>query len=565
MTISESLSVAGKLVGVEVKGKQHCRSHHVRTHRKWSAAQLKLVRMAARVVLGAICGSLGVPGLSHAQTDDPMSGKVTQIISSPLYRHSRWGVEFYSLDEKRILFSRNEDDFFYPASTAKLLTIGTAFALLGADYRFHTRVYRTGPIDTGGILKGNIVLVASGDPNLDSRIQPDDTLAFENEDHTYAVAPGAAAVPGDPMVVFKQIANQVAQHGITRITGRVMIDVNLFPEGAQESGMVVSPIVVNDNVIDVVVRPGPEGSPAILKISPQTSYVHFINRTTTVLPGAKDTFHWADDTVDARGTHVVTVVGDVPQGEEPTLHIYGVPEPSEFAAIALTECLREKGIAVDAGIQRHRANSKRLAISYSADTLVAEHVSPPLSETGKVILKVSQNLHAHMMPYILGAVVDGNHDTSEQAGFDLEHDWLTRAGLDLSAASQGSGAGGTSYFTTDFVIKYLVYLTNQPFYPRFVNCLPIMGRDGTLAAIQRSSPAAGHVFAKTGTAIEPNLLDRNFVLDGKGLAGYLTTRKGHKLAFAIYANAMIMSDDEAAVSVLGESLGEIATEAYEVY
>jgi len=36
--------------------------------------------------------------------------------------------------------------------------------------------------------------------------------------------------------------------------------------------------------------------------------------------------------------------------------------------------------------------------------LVAEHVSPPFREAAKVILKVSQNLHASMMPYVLGAL-----------------------------------------------------------------------------------------------------------------------------------------------------------------
>ena len=39
---------------------------------------------------------------------------------------------------------------------------------------------------------------------------------------------------------------------------------------------------------------------------------------------------------------------------------------------------------------------------YTSDNVVAEHTSPPLSEDVKVTLKVSQNLHASMGPYLLG-------------------------------------------------------------------------------------------------------------------------------------------------------------------
>ena len=42
---------------------------------------------------------------------------------------------------------------------------------------------------------------------------------------------------------------------------------------------------------------------------------------------------------------------------------------------------------------------------YKPETQVAEHISPPFFEEAKVTLKVSQNLHASMTPYILGAVL----------------------------------------------------------------------------------------------------------------------------------------------------------------
>jgi len=101
---------------------------------------------------------------------------------------------------------------FVPASTTKLLTEGIVLARLGADYRFRTRIYRTAPVDSKGKLKGDLILVASGDPNLSNRIQPDGTLAFVDEDHAY----NGPAVPGDPLAVIKQIAKDVAAKGVRK-------------------------------------------------------------------------------------------------------------------------------------------------------------------------------------------------------------------------------------------------------------------------------------------------------------------------------------------------------------
>jgi D-alanyl-D-alanine carboxypeptidase len=84
-----------------------------------------------------------------------------------------------------VLYAHNPHKLFVPGSVTKLLTEGTVLRLLGPDYRFHTYVYRTGPVSTAGVIGGDLVLVASGDPNLSNRVRSDGTLAFENADHAY--------------------------------------------------------------------------------------------------------------------------------------------------------------------------------------------------------------------------------------------------------------------------------------------------------------------------------------------------------------------------------------------
>src|SRR5262245_16601111 len=125
-----------------------------------------------------------VPNAAAAVPAQSLSQRVPAIMDRPECKHALLGIDFYSLDKGKVIYAINADNLFTPGSTTKLLTEGTALSLLGADYRFHTHVYRTGPIGADGTLDGDLVLVASGDPNLSGRIRDDGTLAFENEDHS---------------------------------------------------------------------------------------------------------------------------------------------------------------------------------------------------------------------------------------------------------------------------------------------------------------------------------------------------------------------------------------------
>jgi D-alanyl-D-alanine carboxypeptidase/D-alanyl-D-alanine-endopeptidase (penicillin-binding protein 4) len=96
----------------------------------------------------------------------------------------------------------------------------------------------------------------------------------------------------------------------------------------------------------------------------------------------------------------------------------------------------------------------------------------------------------------------------------------------------------------------------------FLHALPVLGKDGSLAKIQRDSPAAGHVFAKTGTLYFYDRLNKRSMLNGKGLAGYVWTSSGRKLAFAAYVNHVAMTDSDG-VQAVGQALGAIAAVAYD--
>src|SRR5262249_41414822 len=278
----------------------------------------------------------------------------------PEFKHALFGIEFYSLDKGKVIYAINADKLFTPGSTTKLLTEGTALSLLGAAYRFHTRVYRTGPSGADGTLDGDLVLVASGDPNRSGRIRDDGKLDFENEDHSYDGDPNTRAVTGDPLLVIRRLAQQIADKGIKRIHGSVIVDASMFREGARElgTGVVMSPIVVNDNIIDVMVGPGDaEGAPVNFKSSPVTSYATFVNRVTTGKPDAEPEIRFIGNQPNADGTQNVNITGTFPAGKPPILFKYVVPSPSRFAETLLVEALRDKGITVEPRRPRRDANA----------------------------------------------------------------------------------------------------------------------------------------------------------------------------------------------------------------
>ncbi len=512
------------------------------------------------VLLGAfVCSPVG------AAQPSTFGAQINAIVNRPDLRSSQFGAAFYDLDRHRTVYALNAGKAFVAASTTKLLTEGTSLALLGPGYRFTTVVYRNGTVDGAGTLHGDVILRASGDPDLSNRIQPNGTLAFENEDHAYGGSIDTKAVPGDPLAVLRDFAKQIANRGIKRITGSVLVDDSLFPDTTQESGTgtTIAPVVVNDNVVDVTVSAGDKpGDPVRIAVSPQTAYVSFVNDATTGSPHSENTIAMPADVADAAGNRRVTISGNFPSGSHPILYDYPVPSPQRFAEIALAQALNDAGVRVESSAPNQPANAAAAASVYTAANEIARHVSPPLSEDVKITLKVSDNLHAAIMPFLWGALLTRDKTDPQGAGFKLERAFLAGAGLNPLDFVQNDGEGANAYFQPAQMVRYLAYLRTRPYFDAVYRGLPILGVDGTLFNIQKGAPAAGRVHAKTGTNGNGDMLNARFFLSGKGLAGYMTTRSGRHLAFCIYLNNFGLPADKDVAQTAGQVLGEVANDAY---
>ena len=177
---------------------------------------------------------------------------VEAIVRRPSYSHTSFGAAIYDLDAHRRIYALNGGRYFLAASTTKLLTEGTTLSLLGPDYRFRTDVYRTGEIDANGTLHGDVVLLASGDPNLSGR-----TLPYSM--HTERKAP--------PIQVLQTLADQLVAHGLKYVDGDIVADDSYFVwerygEGwsqddlAREWGAPVSALTVITWFTSVMLVPG---------------------------------------------------------------------------------------------------------------------------------------------------------------------------------------------------------------------------------------------------------------------------------------------------------------------
>ena len=512
-------------------------------------------RALVPVLAPALLAGLAVGAMPAAAQPAPPR-RIAEVMARPEFAHASWGMEFVDLQTGRTVFAHNRQQLFVPGSTTKVVTMATALEVLGPDHRFRTRMYRTGPV-VGGIVQGDLVLVASGDPNLSGRARPDGRYAFIDQDHSY----GGQPLPDDPLLVIKALAAQVAGRGIRGATGQVIVDASLFAEGARELGtrVTLSPLVINDNVIDLVVTPGATtGAPATVTMSPVTPYLTVQATLTTADSGSAPAVRMVEDSTN-RDHRVLVITGRVPRGA-PSNPRWVIPSPSRFGELVLAEALRGAGVSTLPRLASRAVNPAAMRPSYTDSLLVAEHVSLPLLAEATVLLKTSQNLHASNLPLTLAAL-DASRDGS-RTGFDIARELMVKNGLDLEGAVQGDGAGGDAYFSPAFMTRFLAMMWQRPYAAGFKAAMPTLGVDGTLAAIQKGSPGAGKVFAKTGTYGSYDPLNRRQIIHGKGLAGYFTTRSGREIAFAVYVNNVAAKVPDPAV-LAGQALGEIASIAWE--
>lgn len=486
-------------------------------------------------ILGSSCSQLtDRPGGRRPEPSAvSLRDAIAAITSKSRYAQSTWGYSVVDLDTGKVLLAEASEKMFVPGSILKTYSAATVLNAYTPEYRFHTSVYRTGPINHG-ILEGHLILVAAGDFSFGLRDRPDDTLAFNSApeiDHNYADTglPGATILRNsDPLAALNELAAQVRAAGIREIRGDVIIDDRLFDTFREWPDGVISPIWVNENVLDITLMPAASGRRVAVDWRPKTAAYKVETANLKVVP--KDAQTVLKTRLVEPGT--VEISGQIAAGEKPVLQIWQIPNPADFARTAFIEALRRAEVAVDASTTgRNPDQLLPPTTAYSEKSKVAEHVSPPLAEFTKVILKVSYNRGADLM-LCLVAVKAGSRDCL--GGIAEVMKTLVELGVPKESTFLFDGAGSDERDRTTpaAMTAFLRAVSGESYGETFRQGLPILGVDGTLAANQQGSPAAGHVFAKTASRIAGTPDDR-IIITGLTHVGYIDTKSGRRLVHAV--------------------------------
>lgn len=487
---------------------------------------------------------------SNQSSTPALDPQIQQILNKPIYQHGQFGILVVDSGGHTVT-SLNPGRLFVPGSTTKLFTLSTAWDSFGPDQRTTTPLLAAGRIN-GQTLAGNLVLVASGDLTLGGRLKADGTIDFTPVDHTYAAAfPTLAGItPEDPLAGLNSLARQVKAAGITHVAGDVVVDNLLFaPDPMLTAVPPPTPIILNDNLIDILSTPGPAGQPATVSWRPQTSATKLDYHVKTVAAGQPSKI-----TATPGPGGVITVSGTLAADTKQWLTVVPVADPAAFARSAMIDALKRAGVAVDAA---PTGPDPAPPASEAGDKTVAKLVSPPFHQEARLILKVSHNLGADLMVCML-AVHAGSKDC--QTGFAAIKAFDDKVGIDPAQASQADGQGGVEAdaFTPQAYIPMLKSWTTRPDGTAFREALPILGVDGDLALFGADSPAKGKVFAKTGTIANGNALTGTFLIGGRAEAGYLDAGGGRFDEFAVMFNGgQVPTSDQ--ILAVAQDISQITT------
>ena len=465
------------------------------------------------------------------------------------YANGGWGLLETDTAGNPVL-SHRANEMFIPGSSAKLFSVSAVWNTIGPDHRFTTPVYMTGS-RAGSTVEGNLVLVRSGDLSLGGRTTPDGSIAWTNLDHTDAnVIPGATLTPEDPLAGILDLPAQVRAAGITHVHGDVLIDDRLF---TADFDPMPTPVMINDNLIDLVATPTTPGQPASFSYRPAAASLTVDAQVQTVVAGQPGNLTF---TGSAPGR--IEVTGTVAAGSQPLVHVAPITDPSSFARTVFIEALHKAGVQVDApATGPNPADQLPVSRSYPDSSRVAAYVSPPYRDYARLILKVSHNLGANLGVCLL-AVQAGSSDSS--AGFPVIREFLEKAGVAVDQVVLDDGRGGdpADRATPLAVTQMLRYWPGRPDFAEFRACLPILGVDGSLAAVAAASPARGKVMAKTGTAVAGDDLSQRLVIQAKVLAGYFQAGDGSWRIFNAVVNNAGGGADLTPVLDANEDVGEVA-------
>lgn len=448
-----------------------------------------------------------------------LAGDLADLLNGKT-RNGKWGAMVVSISRGDTLFSHSPGEAMVPASTMKLFTSALAFEELGPDHVFSTDVLRSGPVDSGGVLRGDLIIRGDADPSLSARYYG-----------------------GDRSGPMHQLATFVAATGIREVRGNIIADASALemsriPEGwlSRYAGAAYaapfSALSLNDNVVVVGVTPGAVGGTTRVFLEPAVSTLVVTNTVRTVAGrGSRITARRVGD-------DRVVVSGTIGANAGTVRYQLVVGDPAMFTAGAFGAALNKVGVKVS-GVTRPGRTP-------TGAEIVASLPSQPLARLVSVMNRESINLYAELLYRSAARMADSSRvGSAEGASRTLNEFLVSQVGVAPGkvVATDGSGLSVLDRVTPRSLIKLLDHAHNAPWGSAFHASLPVAGESELLRNRMRATPAQGNLHAKTGTT--------NEVI---GLAGYVTAENGEILAFAFLYNGVDRWNARETIDAMGPTL-----------
>jgi len=449
--------------------------------------------------------------------------RIDDILGKSDAQRGFWGIEVVNLASGELLYDRDSNHLFLPASNMKMFTTAAALEKLGPDYVFRTTVESDAAPDAEGRV-ADLYLVGRGDPNLGPRTFP----------YTYH----GPAQPADKFI--DDLADQVKARGVREVTGTLVADDTYFvwepfaPNWAADDlewgyGAPVTALAFNDNLLTLHVKPAEKaGVPAIISSDPVADYFQIKNAVMTTATGTEKKY----SAERLPGSMQLNVWGQIPVDAGEDINTVAVADPPQLVADLFRHALEARGIVVKGEIQvRHSTRLEAASVIEPSSgsvprTVLAEHLSPPLAEAIKAVNKESENLHAEMLLRTLGRML--NNRGSLEGGLDALNTFVTQQVGILPGEtyfSDGSGLSREDLVAPHATVRLLLYMARSPHFQAYFDSLPVSGIDGTLAHRLSADDVKGKIHAKTGSVEHVNTL-----------SGYMDLPSGKRLVFSIMAN-----------------------------
>ena len=399
------------------------------------------------------------------------------------------GYVLYDTETKKVLSQLNPNRAFIPASVTKVLSTVAALEILGPQHRFTTELFITGKI-RNHILYGDLYLKGTGDPLLTA---------------------------ADLM----SLAEALHQKGIRNVKGNFYFDEAFLPASSTidsahdfsatyNSGF--SALSSEFNLLSLYWIPS--SSPLFLETYALPPYSLLKTEFSPAVTSKRAAFK--SETIPNQETWLLSP--DLPTIGQQTLP---VKNPAFFTASYFSYLAQMHGVTFPSPLPRVTPlRAKR----------IAQHRSLPLIELTEKVLEFSNNLMAELIHLNAARKLHGKGLPLKEAS-QLIAQWykkqLPKDSWTGFILENGSGLGSENRISPlqlKTVLEFADQGKQKHKKKNFLTLLPISGWKGSLAK-RMNVPSNGlRVWAKTGSQGFCN-----------SLAGYLFTKTGKKLIFALLA------------------------------